>query len=52
MGAYIINQNASFYQKPQPIQCDPALAIAGAKRVASRERSYHDLGLETIVKRR
>ena len=38
--------------KPQPIQCDPALGIAGAKRVASRERSYHELGLGTIVKRR
>ena len=43
--------NASFHQKLDSIQHNAALAITGAIRGTSKEKLYHELGLETLEKR-
>ena len=43
---------ASFYQKIEYVQYNSALAITGTIRETSKEKLYHELGLETLQKRR
>ena len=43
---------ASFHQKIESVQYNSALAITGAIRGTSKEKLYHELGLETLEKRR
>ena len=40
------------YQKLESIQFNAALAITGARRGTSREKLYHELGLESLQERR
>ena len=43
---------ASFHQKIESVQYNSALAITGAIRGTSKEKLYHELGLESLEKRR
>ena len=43
---------ASFHQKIESVQYNSALAITGAIRGTSKEKIYHELGLESLEKRR
>ena len=43
---------ASFHQKIESVQYNSALAITGAIRGISKEKIYHELGLESLEKRR
>ena len=43
---------ASFHQKIESVQYNSALAITGTIRGTSKEKLYHELGLETLEKRR
>ena len=43
---------ASFHRKIESVQYSSALAITGAIRRTSKEKLYHDLGLESLEKRR
>ena len=43
---------ASFHQKIESVQYNSALAITGAIRGTSKEKLYHELGLESLKKRR
>ena len=43
---------ASFHQKIESVQYNSALAITGAIRGTSKEKLYHELGLESLGKRR
>ena len=43
---------ASFHQKTESVQCNSALAITGAVRGTSKQKLYHELGLESLEKRR
>ena len=40
----------SFHQKLQPIKYNATLAITGARRGSYREKSYQELGLESLKK--
>ena len=51
-GDVIYDQTASFHQKIESVQYNSALAITGAIRGTSKEKLYHELGLETLEKRR
>ena len=42
----------SFHQKIESVQYNSALAITGAIRGTSKEKIYHELGLESLEKRR
>ena len=44
--------NESFHQKLESIQYNVSLAITGAIRGTSREKIYHELGLESLKNRR
>ena len=44
--------NVSFHQNTESIQYNAALAITGAIRGTSREKLYHEFGLESLVSRR
>ena len=41
---------APFQQKIESVQCNTALAITGAIRGTSKEKLYHELGLESLEK--
>ena len=43
---------ALFHQKIESVQYNSALAITGAIRGTSKEKIYHELGLESLEKRR
>ena len=43
---------ASFHRKIESVQYNSALAITGAIRGTSKEKLYHELGLESFEKRR
>ena len=43
---------ALFHQKIESVQYNSALAITGAVRGTSKEKLYHELGLESLEKRR
>ena len=43
---------ALFHQKIESVQYNSALAITGAIRGTSKEKLYHELGLESLEKRR
>ena len=43
---------ASFYQKIEYVKYNSALVITGTIRGTSKEKLYHELGLETLQKRR
>ena len=43
---------ALFHQKIESVQYNSALAITGAIRGTSKEKNYHELGLESLEKRR
>ena len=53
-GGVIYDQayTASFHQKIESVQYNSALAITGAIRGTSKEKLYHELGLESLEKRR
>ena len=40
--------NKTFHQKIESIQYNACLALSGAIRGSSRERIYHELGLESL----
>ena len=40
--------NKTFHQKPDSIQYDACLPLPGAIRGSSREKLYHELGLESL----
>ena len=40
--------NKTFHQKLESVQCNACLALSGAIRVPSREKLYHELGLEYL----
>ena len=40
--------NETFYQKLESIQYNACLALSGAIRESSREKLYHELGLESV----
>ena len=44
--------NNSFHEKPESIQYNAALAIAGAKRGSFREKRYQEVGFESLQQRR
>ena len=44
--------NEIFHQKPEYIQDNACLALSGAIRGSSREIIYHELGLESLQRRR
>ena len=48
----VIYDQASFHQKIESVQYNSALAITGALRGTSKEKLYHELGLESLEKRR
>ena len=43
---------ASFQKKIESVQYNSALAVTGAIRGTSKEKLYHELGLESLEKRR
>ena len=43
--------NETFHQKVESIQCNACLALSGAIRGSSREKLYHELGLESLQRR-
>ena len=45
-------QKSSFYEKLESIQYNAALAVAGAVRGSSSEKTYQELGLESLQNRR
>ena len=49
---YDLAYTASFHQKIECVQYNSALAITGAIRGTSKEKLYHELGLESLEKRR
>ena len=44
--------NEAFHQKLESIQYNASLALSGAIRGLSREKIYHELGLESLQRRR
>ena len=44
--------NETFHQKLESIQYNACLALAGVIRGSSREKLYHELGLESLQRRR
>ena len=44
--------NETFHQKLESIQYNACLALSGAIRGSSREKLYHELGLESLQRRR
>ena len=40
--------NEKFHQKLEPIQCNTCLDLSGGIRGSSREKRYHELGLESL----
>ena len=40
--------NKLFHQKLESVQCNACLALSGAIRGSSREKLYHELGLESL----
>ena len=49
---YDEDYNETFHQKLESIQYNACLALSGAIRGSSRENLYHDLGLESLQRRR
>ena len=49
---YVQAYTALFHQKIESVQYNSALAITGAIRGTSKEKIYHELGLESLEKRR
>ena len=49
---YDESYNERFHQKLESIQYNACLALSGAIRGSSREKPYHDLGLESLQRRR
>ena len=49
---YDQTQNESFCEKLESVQYKAALAITGAIQGSSREKLYHELGLESLKSRR
>ena len=45
---YDEDYNETFHQKLESIQYNACLALSGAIRGLSREKLYHDLGLESL----
>ena len=44
--------NETFYQELESIQCNACLALSRAVTGSSREKLYHELGLESLQRRR
>ena len=40
--------NETFHHKLESVQCNTCLALSGAIRGSSREKLYHELGLESL----
>ena len=49
---YVQAYTASFHQKIESVQYNSALAITGAIKGISKEKLYHELGLESFETRR
>ena len=49
---YDETNNETFHQKLESIQYNACLTLSGAIRGSSREKRYHELGLESLQGRR